>query len=413
MGGVVIVGGGQAGFQVAASLREAGFGAPIALIGDEPGLPYQRPPLSKTYLARKVSAEQLSFRTAGFFAQRKVELCTGERVTDIDRRGRRVHVASGRTFAYDHLVLATGASNRLLKVPGAELDGVFYLRTLAEAQALRDRLAAGLEVVVIGAGFIGLEFAAVATELGARITVVEALSRPMARVVSPEASRFYEEFHTDRGARLVLGTGVQRILGSNGKVAGIETADGRAFGADLVVVGIGIIPNTQLAAAAGLPVENGIVVDEHLLTADEAISSIGDCAFHPNRFASGRVRLESVQNAVDQARTVAARLAGRRMPYQAVPWFWSDQGPYKLQIAGLTDGADVTVLRGDPASGSFSVFCFAGQKLLGVESINRAADHVVARRLLAGEGSITPDVAADMGADLKSLVMGAAASRHG
>jgi len=399
---VAIIGAGQAGFQAAASLRDAGFTGRVVLVGDEPVLPYQRPPLSKSYLAGQSGVDDLWLRPAEFYARRQIDLVYGEPVTAIDRDRRLLCLASGIEFAWDHLVLATGARYRALPVPGAELDGVLALRTLADADALRQRLNEASEVVVVGAGFIGLEFAAVAIACGARVHIVEITHHPMGRVVSAPVSRFFTEAHTDWGAEIALGTGVAQILGAGGRVIGVETSNGRRISADLVLICVGVIPNAELARDAGLQVDNGIVVDECLLTSDPAISAIGDCANFPTPFAAGRVRLESVQNAVDQGRCVADRLAGRPGAYQKVPWFWSDQGDLKLQIAGITTGHDTSVLRGDPADRKFSVFCFRGGRLIGVESVNRTADHVVARRLLAGDPGLSPEQAADEGYDLQA-----------
>ena len=399
---VAIVGAGQAGFQAAASLRDAGFPGRVVLVGDEPVLPYQRPPLSKSYLAGQSEADDLWLRAAEFYAKQQIDLVYGDRVTAIDRERRRVHLASGTEFVWDHLVLATGARCRPLPVPGSELDGVLALRTLADADALRQRLSDAGEVAVIGAGFIGLEFAAVAIACGARVHIIEITHHPMGRVVSEPVSRFFTEAHIGWGAEISLGTGVTQILGASGRVAGVETSDGRRIRAKLVLICIGVVPNAELARDAGLDVDNGIVVDEWLLTADPVISAIGDCANFPTPFAADRVRLESVQNAVDQGRCVADRLVGRVGPYQKVPWFWSDQGDLKLQIAGITTGHETSVLRGDRANRNFSVFCFRGGRLIGVESVNRTADHVVARRLLAGDPGLSPQQAADEGYDLRA-----------
>jgi 3-phenylpropionate/trans-cinnamate dioxygenase ferredoxin reductase subunit len=256
--------------------------------------------------------------------------------------------------------------------------------------------------VVVGAGFIGLEFASVALARGSLVHIIEVTRQPMVRVVSMPVSRFFTEAHIGWGADVALGTGVVRILGAAGRVTGVETSDGRSIPADLVLICIGVIPNAQLAGAAGLAIDDGIIVDEYLMTSDPAISAIGDCANFPTPFAPVRVRLESVQNAVDQGRCVADRLAGRPVPYQKVPWFWSDQGDLKLQIAGITIGHDTSVLRGDPADRNFSVFCFRGRRLIGVESVNRTADHVIARRLLAGDPALSPEQAADEGFDLRA-----------
>jgi 3-phenylpropionate/trans-cinnamate dioxygenase ferredoxin reductase subunit len=399
---VAIIGAGQAGFQTAASLRDAGFAGRVVLIGDEPVLPYQRPPLSKSYLAGQSAVDDLWLRPAEFYAKQQIDLVYGDAVTAIDRGQRRLHLASGIEFSWDHLVFATGAGCRPLAVPGAEFDGVLALRTLADADDLRQRLNEASEVVIVGAGFIGLEFAAVALARGTRVHIVEVTRQPMGRVVSAPVSRFFTEAHIGWGAEVALGAGVVRILGAGGRVTGVETTDGRRIPADLVLICIGVIPNATLAGDAGLAVDDGVIVDEYLVTSDPAISAIGDCANFPTPFAPGRVRLEAVQNAVDQGRCVADRLAGRPVPYQKVPWFWSDQGDLKLQIAGITIGHDTSVLRGDPAARNFSVFCFRGRRLIGVESVNRTADHVVARRVLAGDPALSPEQAADEGYDLRA-----------
>jgi 3-phenylpropionate/trans-cinnamate dioxygenase ferredoxin reductase component len=399
---VAIVGTGQAGFQAAASLRQDGFAGHIVLIGDEPVAPYQRPPLSKSYLAGESGLDELWLRPDSFYAKQEIELIAGEAVTAIDRAGRRLQLASGVELGWDHLVLATGARYRPLAVPGAELDGVLPLRTLADADVLRERLDEAHEIVVIGAGFIGLEFASVAIARGAAVHIIEVTHHPMGRVVSAPISRFFTDAHHRWGAQISLGTGVSRILGAGGRVTGVETTDGRPLEADLVLICIGVIPNAELAGKAGLAVDNGIVVDECLVTVDPGIVAIGDCANFPTPFAVGRVRLESVQNAVDQGRCVAAHIAGRPAPYDKVPWFWSDQGDLKLQIAGITTGHDASVLRGNPESGHFSVFCFRAGRLIGVESVNQTADHVVARRLLAGDPGLAPEQAADESYDLRA-----------
>lgn len=410
---VVILGGGQGGFQTAMSLREQGFDGSIVLVGEEPDLPYQRPPLSKAYLAGSVDADAVRLRPQSFYAHHDIDLLTGEQASLIDRRARRLLLASGTTLAYDHLVLAVGARPRRLPIPGAELDGVMALRTLADATELRERLAAAREVVLVGAGFIGLEFAAVAAKQGKAVRIVEATGRVMARVVSPPVARCFAAAHIRWGASLLFETSIVRVLGERGRVVGVETTRGEVLPADLVVICVGVVPNIELAADAGLAIDDGIVVDAGLATADPAISAIGDCARYPSRFAEAMVRLESVQNAVDQARCVAARLAGHPAPYQAVPWFWSDQGELRLQIVGLTVGHDQAVIRGEPDEGRFSVFCFRNGGLIGIESVGRPADHIAGRRILAAGLDLSPEQAADSGYDLKAHSAGRAASALG
>lgn len=400
---VVIVGAGHGGFQVAASLRQGGFDGEVILVGDEPLLPYQRPPLSKDYLGGKIGLDLLLMRPEAFFADQRIELAMGTAVSEIDRAGRTLVLADGKHLAYDHLVLATGARNRVPPLPGIELDGVCYLRNLAETEALKQRLAACRHAVVVGAGFIGLEFAAVACGKGIAVHIVELVDRVMARVVCPDTSAHFEAAHRKAGVEFSFGARVDRIGGEGGKVTHVVLGDGRSLPADLVLVSIGVLPNEQLAAIAGLTVENGIVVDERLLTADPAISAIGDCASFPSRHSlKNPVRLEAVQNATDHARCVANRLVGKPHVYEALPWFWSEQGALRLQIAGLTTGFQQVALRGDYEAGEYSAFCYAGDRLLGIESVNKPADHAFARRLLAAGRNVTPQQAADPAFDLRA-----------
>ena len=411
--GIVIVGAGQGGFQAAASLRDSGFEGRLVLVGDEPGLPYQRPPLSKAYMKSEAGIEQIELRAGAFYADHRIELVNA-RATAIDRPGRRLVLEDGTALPYAHLILATGARNRPLPVPGHDLAGVFYLRTLADADALKGKLAVARRVVVIGAGFIGLEFAAVARALGHEVTVLEGAGRVLSRAVSPEISAFFADAHAAMGTNLVLGAGVVGLRGEGGHVTGVETGDGTVHPADFVLVGIGVVPNVELAAEAGLEVANGIVVDAHLATSDPAISALGDAVAYPSRFAAkdgtAHVRLESVQNAADQARSLAHRLTGKvsptgePAPFDAVPWFWSDQADLKLQMVGLAAATDSAVLRGDPASRRFSVFRFRDGVLTAIESVNRPADHMLGRRLLAGTPTLTPEQAGDEGFELKSLL---------
>jgi len=407
--GVVVVGAGQAGFQVAASLREAGFADAITLIGDEPALPYQRPPLSKGYLAGRIDADGLLLRPAGYYAEHRIVHRPRARAVRIDRAGRRLHLSDGVGLAYDHLVLATGARNRPLPVPGADLPGVHQIRSRADADDVSAAVAAARRIVVIGAGFIGLEFAAVCAGRGLSVTVIEMTDRVMARAVSAETSAAFRAAHEAMGVGFVFGSAVSRIEGSGGRVAAVLTGDGHRFEADLVLVGIGVVANQELAEEAGLEVRDGIVVDTFLATSDPAISGVGDCVRFPGRLAAGlpggdRVRIESVQNAIDQGRCLAARLTGRPQAYAAVPWFWSDQGPWKLQIAGLAGPDDTGIRRGQDEA--FSVFRFRDGRLRAVESVNRPADHMAARRILATGRALTPDQAADPGFDLRPLAKG-------
>lgn len=409
--GTVIIGAGQGGYQVAASLREYGYDERIVIVGEEPVLPYQRPPLSKAYLLGEMTADRLLLRPQTYYEKHAIELITGDRAVTIDRAACHVELASGASLPYDHMVLATGARNRKLPVEGADLMGVLYLRTMAESDAIKERFAAAREIVVAGAGFIGLEIAAVASKLGKSVTVVEPLARVMSRAVSPVVSDFYAQAHAQWGVQLMLNTRLERIRGEGGRVAGVSLSGGRELPADLVLVGIGIEPETGLAQGAGLTLANGIVVDAQLRTADAKISAIGDCASFPEPGSGRMIRLESVQNAADQGRCVAKRIVGEAADYGAVPWFWSDQRDLKLQMVGLSAGCDRTVVRGNPDARAFSVFCFRGERLLGIESINHAGDHMFGRRLLSAGETLTPEQAGDPGFDLKARLASLLPSR--
>ncbi len=382
-GGVVIVGSGQAGFQAAASLRSEGFDGPVTIIGEEPRIPYQRPPLSKGFLAGKVELDSIFLRPEQFYRDHRIDLLAGERAVEIDTAAQRVGLASGPRLRYSTLVLAVGA--RVRKLPVADRE-FFYLRTLEDSVEIRAALQHVDQLAILGGGFIGLEAAAVASALGIHVTVIEAQPRLMPRVVAPVISDFYREIHQSHGVHFRLG----------------ETAIPAS--ARAVIAGIGVLPNVELAAGANLPVADGIIVDPFLRTADPNIYAIGDCANHPNRYAAGRTRIESVQNAVDQARCVAANIAGHNKPYDAVPWFWSDQFDVKLQMAGLSTGYDQVVLRGNPESRRFSAFYFREDRLIAIDSINRPGDHMLGRKLLAAAVQITATQAADESLDLKSLL---------
>jgi 3-phenylpropionate/trans-cinnamate dioxygenase ferredoxin reductase subunit len=402
-GPVLIAGAGHAGFQLAASLRQHGFGGRICLINDEAHLPYQRPPLSKAYLKGAGAPDSLMFRPDKFYREQNIELIA-DRAVAIDRVTRKLSLATGASPDYWHLVLATGARNRLLDLPNANLADVRYLRILDEGEALRQRIASARRVVVVGAGFIGLEFAATARAKGLEVDVIELGARVMARAVTAEISDFFQERHTAAGIRIHLGVQATSIESDGADVTGVSLSDGRHIEADLVVVGVGVLPNVELAREAGLEVAAGIIVDEKLLTSDPDISAIGDCALFASPRFGGSLRLESVQNASDHARCVAARLTGDARTYDGLPWFWSDQGDDKLQIAGLTTGYDRVVVRGDRAQRSFSAFCYRSGQLVGIESINRASDHVFGRKILGMNRSIEPEQAADLSFDLKAAL---------
>jgi 3-phenylpropionate/trans-cinnamate dioxygenase ferredoxin reductase subunit len=402
----VVLGAGLAGFQVAAALREQHYAGRVVLIGDESHAPYHRPPLSKGYLLGNADDTVVAMRPAAYYLDKQIELVLGTRAIAVDRTHRKVALDNGEVIDYTHLVLAVGARNRPLQLPGTDLARVFYLRRLDEARALRAALESAKRALVIGAGFIGLEFAAAAVKLGVEVTVLEVARRPMSRALSAPMADLFVREHSRSGMRFAFNTQVKRLVGKAGKVAAVETVAGETLPADIIVIGIGVIPNVELATTCNLDVRNGILVDGSLSTSDPHISAVGDCAAHPNPYSTHEtVRLESVQNATDQARCVAARIVGKALPYCAIPWFWSDQGSLKLQIAGLTTGCDETAIRGDPAGTHCAVFCFRNGRLLGVETVNRPTDHMVARRLLGNRSPISPSQAADESVDLKRLAV--------
>ncbi len=403
--GLVIVGGSYAALHMAQGARENGYGEAIRLISDEPWLPYQRPPLSKGFLAGKIERDALALKGEAFYRDNGIEVLLETRVSAIDRQARTVTTAAGANLRYDGLGLALGARPRLLKIAGADLDGVFYLRSLADTLALRERLARPLSIVVIGGGFIGLEVAASLATLGHRVSVVEALERLMARVLPPVLSDFMAQMHRGRGVEVRLSAGVQEIKGDGaGRVASVLCSDGSELAADIVVAGIGVVPETGLAAAAGLACRDGILVDDAARTADPAIVAAGDCVRYPSAFTPDPCRLESVQNASDQGRAAGAALAGKPQAYRAVPWFWSDQYECKLQMAGLSPGHDRLALRGAMAGGRFSLFYFRAGRLVAVDTVNRPGEHLLGRKLLAAGASLTPEQAADESFDLKALL---------
>ena len=378
---VVIVGAGQGGAQLACGLRASGFDGAITLIGDEPGLPYQRPPLSKAYLADG-DDQRLLLRPDGYYEDNDIIYLGGLRVTAIDPAARRISTDDGQSIAYDHLVLATGARNARPPIGNLDLPGIYAMRTRADADALRDVLGAVQHAVVIGGGFIGLEFAAVARAKGVAVTVVEGAPRLMARAVSPATSNYFLTAHQAMGASIELGRFVSEVLDQGGRAAGVRLADGAEIAGDLVLLAAGVAPNSELAEAAGLAVENGVRVNAQLLTSDPTISALGDCASFPDPASGARIRLESVQAANDHGRCIAARLTGAPRDYAEVPWFWSDQGEHKLQIAGLTGASDAQDVV--EAADGFIVLCYQGERLIGVETVNAGGEHMAARRLLAG-----------------------------
>ena len=405
--GIVIVGAGQAGVQAAEALRAGGYESSITLLGDEPHGPYHRPPLSKAWLAGEMDAAQLVMRAPEMLARKGIELRTGVTVQGIDRDAKTLQLADGSALPYTGLVLATGATPRALPLPGGDTAGVLPLRSRADASAIAERMAVCIEqdlpIVVIGGGFIGLEVAATARKKGARVTVLEAAPRLLGRVLAPVLSDWYASLHRGHGVQLILNAQVAGIEADANGVSGVKLADGSVLPAGLVVVGIGVAANDQLARDAGLECDRGIVVDACGRTSDPAIVAAGDCT--ARRLADGSLlRLESVQNATEQGKSAAAALLGQDRPFTATPWFWSDQYDRKLQMAGLSTGADAWAVRGDMAGGSFSVYHFQGDRLLAVDSVNAAKDHLQARKLLDAGVSPTPWQAGDVSFDLGGLL---------
>lgn len=415
-GHIVIIGAGQAGLQTAEALRSGGFVGAITLLGDEAYGPYHRPPLSKAWLAGEMDSAQLVMRAPEMLARKNIELRTGMQVRAIDRTARLVELADGSALPYTGLVLATGATPRHLSLAGGDASGVLALRSRDDASAIAAQMAVCMEkqlpVVVIGGGFIGLEVAATARKKGLAVTVLEAAPRLLGRVLAPVLSDWYAALHRSHGVNLVLGAQIEAIetgvddsaeSGAGGRVTGVRLTDGTLCPAGLVVVGIGVVANDQLARDAGLDCDRGIVVDACGRTSDPSIVAAGDCT--ARRLADGSLlRLESVQNATEQGKSAAAVLLGQDRLFTATPWFWSDQYDKKLQMAGLSTGADQWAIRGDMADGSFSVYHFKGEKLLAVDSVNASRDHLQARKLLEAGVSPTPEQAGDMGFELGSLL---------
>lgn len=407
---VVIVGAGHGGAQCAIALRQQGFGGSIAMIGREPELPYERPPLSKEYFAREKSFERLYIRPAAFWADKAVEMHLGVAATAVDPAAKRLTLSDGRTVEYGKLVWATGGEPRRLACSGADLAGVHAVRTRADCDQLMGEIDGGARnIVVIGGGYIGLEAAAVLTKLGCRVTLLEALPRVLARVAGPELSAFYEVEHRTHGVDLHTGVAVDCLVGT-GRVDGVKLADGSILPADAVIVGIGIVPAVEPLLAAGAAGSNGVDVDDHCRTSLPDIYAIGDCAAFENVHAGGiRIRVESVQNANDQATCVARAITGDAQPYAAFPWFWSNQYDLKLQTAGLSGGHDRTVLRGDPAARSFAVAYLKDGRLIAIDAVNSVKDYVQGRKLIEAGARPDPAALADTAVPLKELLTAAPA----
>ncbi len=399
----VIIGAGQAAGQAVASLRSEGFTGRIVLVGDEDYVPYQRPPLSKKFLSGELGLERVYIKPEDFFTKQGVDLKLGARATGLNRTLKTVTLESSETISYDKLMIATGSRVRRLPVPGEDLAGVFYLRTIDDVLHIREHFGSGKRLVIVGGGYIGLEVAAVAVKSGVAVTVLEMEERVMARVTAPQVSDFFEKVHGAAGVDIRLQTRVSGFEGRDGALTGVQCADGSRLDVDVAIVGIGILPNVELAQDAGLVCDNGIVVDEHGQTSDPDIFSAGDCTNHPNDLVGRRIRLESVQNAIDQAKVAAAAMCGTLKPYKEIPWFWSDQYDLKLQIAGLSEGYDQTVVRGTPDSKTFAVFYLKGGRLIAVDAINAVPEFMVGRKLIAQGVRPDPVRLANMEISMKDL----------
>ena len=399
----VIVGASHAGTQLALSLRQGGWEGRIVLAGDEPVKPYQRPPLSKDVLSGAKSMEQILIRPDAVLENAGIEFMLGRRVETIDRTRKILYLDNGEIQDYDKLALTLGAYPSTIPLTGTDKYGVHYLRKLADVEKIRPLIGEGKSAVIIGGGYIGLEAGAVLRQTGMTVTVLEALPRVLQRVTAPVVSTFYQRLHDEEGLWVVTGALVTSIEGED-QVERVHCADGSEIDADLVIIAVGVLPNTELAARAGLDVEDGILVDEFARTSDPDIVAAGDCTRHFNPIYQRRVRLESIQNAMDQAKTAAETLNGDPQPYHALPWFWSEQYDVKLQIAGLSQGYDNVVLRGDPETGrSFAVFYFEGERLLAVDAINRPGEFMLGKKLLMAGARVDKEKLADENIPVKSL----------
>lgn len=409
---IAIIGAGQAGGEVSTLLRQNRFEGRIILFGDEPHLPYQRPPLSKAYLAGEIGAEALIYKAAVAYEKANVDVRLGVRVAEIDRKSKRLLLDGGEQVAYDRLVIATGGRTRELAVPGADLGNIFYLRNIADVEALQPQFVSGRRLVIVGGGYVGLEVAAVAVKRGLAVTVLEGMPRVLARVTAPEMSAFYERFHREAGVDIRTGVTVTGFEPgpAGASVAAVRCGDGQTIEADLVLVGIGLVPNTELAERAGLVIDGGVVVDAASRTNDPDIYAIGDCAMHANHgFLQRRIRLESVPNALEQARAVAAEITGKPIPPAVAPWFWSDQYELKLQMVGLSDGYEKVVIRGTPESASFTAFYLKDGTVIAADAVNRPGDFMAAKRLVGERIPVAAERLADDSIPLKTLIASAAA----
>ena len=398
---IVIVGGGHAAGQAAASIRQEGFDAELILIGAEPHIPYQRPPLSKQYLAGEQPLDKVLLRPEKFYVDRTIDLRTGITVENIDRDGQFVACSDGSLVAYDQLLLATGSRALRPDLPGIDLGGIHTLRSIADVDKIRTDMENASHLVIIGGGYIGLEVASVAKSKDMQVTILEMEDRILQRVTHPAMSTFYHELHRAKGVNIKTSSRVTAFVG-DGWVNEVVCADGTSVDADLVIVGVGVVPNVELAAEAGLACDNGIVVDERCATGDSAIFAAGDCTNHPNKLLDRRLRLESVPNAMEQSRVAASNLTGGDKKYASIPWFWSDQYDLKLQMVGFSSDADESITRGVPETHEFAMFHYKSGKIIAAEAVNSPREFLVAKQLIGK--IIDPNTLSNPEVDLKSLI---------
>ena len=400
MGAMVIIGAGHAAGQGAASLRQEGYEGEIIIIGDEPHIPYQRPLLSKQYLSGEQGIERVYLRPEKFYADKDITVRTSERVEHIDTATQTVTTDAGDTIAYEKLLIATGSRPRMLNIPGSDLGGIHYLRTITDVDAIRAEFEPGKKLVIVGGGYIGLEVASVGIAAGLEVHVLEMEERILQRVTTPEMSEYYHNLHTSRGVHIHTGTMVSGFTG-DGSIASVQCGD-EEFAADLAVIGIGIIPNVELAEATGIECDNGIVVDDHCATSAANVYAAGDCTNHPNPLLNRRLRLESVPNAMEQARVAAANMCGGEKTYASIPWFWSDQYELKLQMVGFSADGDTQVLRGDKAANQFAVFYLKDGNVVAADAVNSPKEFMVCKQLIGKP--VDAQALADPDTDLKTLL---------
>lgn len=402
----IVIGASHAAAQLAPALRQEGWEGKILVIGDEPHLPYQRPPLSKAFLAGEQTLEGLLIRKQPVYDKNEIEFKLGVRVDAINRDDKTITLNNGEQLDYDKLALCTGSRVRQVSLPGSDLTGIHYLRSIDDVEAIKAGVVPGANAVIVGGGYIGLETAASLKKQGMRVTVLEMAPRVLARVTAPELSEFYTRVHSEEGVVIKTGVAVSGFEG-NGHVERVACADGSGFDADLVIIGVGVVPNVELAQQAGLTVENGVVVDQYACTSDPDIVAAGDVTSHPNDLYDIRLRLESVPNATDQAKSAAASICGKRKHYRSLPWFWSDQYDLKLQIAGLSQGYDQTVIRGDIETGrSFAVFYLQRGKLIAADCINRPQEFMISRKIISEGLAIDSQRLSDESLSPKQLLLG-------